>query len=244
MRRMMRFAYGKGWILKDIFFNAKVIEMSAEMERSRLLTKGEEIRLLDACQGTRTITYKRKKRGTQDEMEEIKAVHDVDNPHLKAIILLAIDGGMRRGEILKLRWSDFDYENSLIHILGTHTKTERARIAPLTQRVIDELNRIKEFTPGEKPFPFTDFKRSFATAKRIAEIDDLHFHDLRRTAITRWNEEGVPFAFTAKLAGHSQEQTTMKHYISTDTAMVRQIAEKMNTLHAQSENTLANEMVN
>ena len=123
-----------------------------------------------ACQGTRTITYKRKKRDTQDEMEEIKAVHDVDNPHLKAIILLAIDGGMRRGEILKLRWTDFDYENSLIHILGTHTKTERARIAPLTQRVIDELNRIKEFTPGEKPFPFTDFKRSFTIAKRIAEI--------------------------------------------------------------------------
>ena len=43
MRRIMRFAYGKGWILKDIFFNSKVIEMSAEIERTRLLTFSEEI---------------------------------------------------------------------------------------------------------------------------------------------------------------------------------------------------------
>lgn len=150
MRRMMRFAYGKGWILKDIFFNAKVIEMSAEVERKRLLTPDEEIRLLDACQGEREIEYTRIRHGKE---EKIKAVHDVDNPHLKAIILLAIDSGMRKGEILKLRWQDFDFENNLIQILGTHTKTERERIAPLSERAKAELEQIKEISDGEKPFP-------------------------------------------------------------------------------------------
>ncbi len=216
MRRVMRFAYGKGWTLKDIFFNAKVIEMSAEIERTRLLTADEEIRLLSACQGTRPVTYKRRKRGNPNEFEEITATHDIDNPHLKAIILLAIDSGMRRGEILKLRWEDFDFENNIIRILGTHTKTERERIAPLSQRAKDELKRIREFTPGEKPFPFADFKRSFATAKRLAGIEDLHFHDLRRTAITRWLQQGTSLAFAGKFAGHSQLQTTMKHYTATD----------------------------
>lgn len=51
MRKMMRFAFGKGWVLKDIFFNAKVIDASAEIERTRLLTFDEEKRLLDACEG-------------------------------------------------------------------------------------------------------------------------------------------------------------------------------------------------
>lgn len=166
-------------------------------------------------------------------MEEIKAIHDVDNPHLKAIILLAIASGLRRGEILKLRWQDFDFENNLIRIVGTHTKTERERIAPLSQRAKNELERVREFTPGEKPFNFSGFKRSFATAKRIAGIDDLHFHDLRRTAITRWIQQGNPIALAGKLAGHSQLQTTMKHYTSTDAEIVKEISEKMNAVHSQ-----------
>jgi hypothetical protein len=67
MRKMMRFAYSKGWILKDIFFNAKVIYTSNEIERHRLLTLDEERRLLAACQGERTVTYKRKLRGKEQE---------------------------------------------------------------------------------------------------------------------------------------------------------------------------------
>lgn len=240
MRRMMRFAYGKGWILKDIFFNAKVIDISAEMERTRLLSADEEIRLLAACQGVREVEYKRTRHGKE---ENIKAVHDVDNPHLKAIILIAVDSGLRKGEILKLRWQDIDFENDLIRVLGTNTKTERTRTAPLSQRVKDELNFIREFTKGEKPFPFADFKRSFATAKRLAGIEDLHFHDLRRTAITRWLPH-IPLAIAGKFAGHSQLQTTMKHYTATDNDMIRELNEKMNNLHSENEKALTSEMVN
>lgn len=244
MRKMMRFAYGKGWLLRDIFFNAKAIETSAEIERTRLLTKNEEIRLLHACQGERQVTYKRKWKGKE---QEVTATISVDNPHLKAMIILALDSGMRRGEIFKLRWQDIDFENSLIRIVGTHTKTERERIAPLSQRAKDELDRIKEFSSSENPFPFTDIKRSFATAKRLAKIDDLHFHDLRRTAITRWIQQGTSLAFAGKFAGHSQLQTTMKHYTSTDTAMAKEVVERMNDFHSQYselDDSVENEMVN
>lgn len=48
-----------------------------------------------------------------------------NNPHLKAIILLDLDSGMRRGEILKLEWAAIDFDGSIIRILGTHTKTLR-----------------------------------------------------------------------------------------------------------------------
>ena len=241
MRRMMRFAFGKGWILKDIFFNSKVIDMSVEMERTRLLAADEEMRLIAACQGEREVEYTRIRHGKE---EKIKAVHDVDNPHLKAIILLAIDSGMRRGEILKLRWKDFDFENNIIRIIGTHTKTERERIAPLSQRVKDELENIRKFTPGEKPFPLADFKRSFATAKKLAKIDDLHFHDLRRTAITRWIQQGTSLAFAGKFAGHSQLQTTMKHYTATDGNMIQELNDRMNAFHSQNEKTITSEMLN
>lgn len=242
MRRMMRFAYGKGWIVKDIFFNAKVIEMSAEIERTRLLSKSEEIRLLVACQGEREIKYKRIRHGKE---ESISAIHSLDNPHLKAMIILAIDSGMRRGEIFKLRWQDIDFDNNLIRIVGTHTKTERERIAPLSQRAKDELEKLKKITSGENPFPFIDIKRSFATAKRLAGIDDLHFHDLRRTAITRWLQQGTSLAFAGKFAGHSQLQTTMKHYTSTDAGMIQEMNERMNNFNNQVPvQQSANDLVN
>jgi integrase len=230
MRKMMRFAYGKGWILKDIFFNAKVIDTSNEIERHRLLTVDEEKRLLAACQGERTITYKRTLKGVE---KEVTAKISEDNPHLKAIIILALDSGMRRGEIFKLNWKDIDFDNNLIRVIGTNTKTERARLVPLSQRAKDELKKLKEISIGENPFPFTDIKRSFATAKRLAKIEDLHFHDLRRTAITRWIQQGTPFALAGKLGGHSQLQTTMKHYTSTDADMIQEINERMNTFNSQ-----------
>ncbi len=241
MRKMVRFAYGKGWMLRDIFFNAKVIDTASEIERHRLLTKDEETRLLASCQGERQIEYKRKIKGVE---KKVTANICVDNPHLKAMIILALDSGMRRGEIFKLRWQDFDFENNLIRIVGTHTKTERERIAPLSNRAKDELENLRKITTGENPFPFTNIKRSFATAKRLAGIEDLHFHDLRRTAITRWIHQGTSLAFAGKFAGHSQLQTTMKHYTATDNDMIRETNERMNTFHAQNENALASEMVN
>lgn len=226
MRKMMRFAFSKGWVLKDIFLNAKVIDMSSEIERHRLLTPTEEDRLLESCQGERQITYKRKEK-------EIKATISVDNPHLKAMIIIALDSAMRLGEILKLQWQDIDFENNLIRVLGTNTKTERERLVPLSQRAKTELEKLKEISSSEKPFPFADIKRSFATAKRIAGIEDLHFHDLRRTAITRWMQQGTPLAFAGKFAGHSQLQTTMKHYTATDANMIQEMNKRMNAFNSQ-----------
>lgn len=241
MRKMMRFALGKGWILKDIFFNAKMIESSAEIERTRLLTTAEEERLLSACQGQRSVTYSRKWKGRE---QEIKSIVKVENPCLRAMIILALDSGMRRGEIFKLRWQDIDFDADLIRIVGTHTKTERERLAPLSQRAKEELTTLRKIIPGENPFPFKEIKRSFATAKRIAGIDDLHFHDLRRTAITRWIQNNVPLALAGKIAGHSVLQTTMKHYTSTDADMARDVVEKVNAFHTKSVPGLATEMVN
>ncbi len=226
MRKIMRFAFSNGWVLKDIFLNAKVIDMSSEIERHRLLTKDEETRLLSSCQGERQIIYQR--RG-----KKIKATISVDNPHLKGMIILALDSAMRLGEILKLHWQDIDFENNSIRVLGTNTKTERERFVPLSQRAKTEFEKLREISSSEKPFPFTDIKRSFATAKRIAGIEDLHFHDLRRTAITRWIQHGTPLAFAGKFAGHSQLQTTMKHYTATDANIIQEINERMNTFNSE-----------
>lgn len=235
MRKIMRFAYGKGWVLRDIFFNAKVIDMAAEVERQRILTSEEEYRLLNSCQGKFKRKYTRNWKGKE---QEITAEIEIDNFPLKVMIILALDSGLRKGEILKLRWDDFDYDNNSIRIIGTHTKTERERSTPLSKRGKDAIEELKQITKGDKPFPFNSIKHSFATAKDIANIEGLRFHDLRRTAITKWQHLLIPLAQAGKLAGHTELQTTMKHYTAMDNNMITELAEKMNAFHLQREQNL------
>ncbi len=244
MRRMMRFAFSKGWIVRDIFFGARAIVKSAENVRTRILTESEEERLLMACEGERIVTYTRNHYG---RTRTVEARLTVNNPHLKAIILLAVDAGMRRGEILKLTWQDIDLEAGIVTVKASNTKTETERLVPLTDRTKLELDRVRRFTPsGEsRPFPFNDFKYSWTTAKRIAGIDDLHFHDLRATAITRWQRDGLSLALASKIAGHSNTKTTAKYYTSADAEIVQALAGKMNRRHTENDTTGAvSELVN
>lgn len=243
MRRMMRFAFSKGWTVRDIFFSAKVIVTSAESVRTRILSEGEQERLLTACEGERAVTYTRTRLG---KAETITAKLSVNNPHLKAIILLAVDAGMRRGEILKLNWKDIDIEAGIVTVKASNTKTETERFVPLTERAKRELERVALFTPSNesRPFPFVDFRHSWTTAKRIAGIDDLHFHDLRASAITRWQRDGLPLAIASKIAGHTNTKTTAKYYTSADAEIVQALAETMNRKHADAMPDAANELVN
>ncbi len=244
MRRMMRYALSKGWLVRDVFFGAKVIVTSAETVRTRILSESEQERLLAVCEGERDVTYTRHHYG---KAQTITAKMKADNPHLKAIILLAVDAGMRRGEILKLTWEDIDLDAGIVTVKASNTKTEKMRLVPLTDRAKAELERVRDFAPnGEtRPFPFVDFKHSWRTAKRIAGIDDLHFHDLRASAVTRWQRDGVPLAIASKIAGHSDTRTTAKYYTSADIEIVQALAETMNRRHAEASATItATELVN
>lgn len=214
LRKIMRHALSRGWVLRDVFFNTGAIDTSREQERHRLLSRQEEERLLAACISERKVTREREK-------------DKANNPDLKAIILMALDSGMRRAEILKMRWQDIDFDNNVVTIIGSHTKTERERLTPMSDRAKNELLKLKPLSQAERVFPITDFKRSWATAKSLAGIEDLRFHDLRRTAVTRWLQEGVPLAFAGKYAGHTQLQTTLKHYAATDLEMVKETVELM-----------------
>ncbi len=236
MRMMMNHALAQGWITRDIFHGSKVIVAAAEKERTRVMSEDEERRLLAACElGDRKHTYTRRHYGRDREVTQMV---NSDNPRLKAIILLAVDSGMRRGEILKLRWSDIDFEQGKINIIGSHTKTERERDAPLSLRSSLALMKLRELYPtDDRPFPLTDIKTGWRTALNHAGISDLHFHDLRRTAITRWQKMGLPLAFAGKLAGHANPKTTQKHYTAADAETTAAFTETMNQHHSANEFT-------
>jgi integrase len=209
MRRMMKDAHAEGWISRDVFAGAKVIKIAHEKERSRVLRTHEEPRLLSACSGG-------------------NGGRTIHNEYLRCLVVLACDSALRKNEILKLTWDEIDFDAGFIHVIATNTKTERERDVPLSSRAAVELQLLPNFGTSGRVFPFDDFKRSWATAKRIAGIDDLKFHDLRSTAITRMIDAGVPLPEVAKIAGHEKHTTTVKHYVAMDSDMTRKVGDTIN----------------
>lgn len=217
LKHLLIEAHDAGLIAKNVTKGSKAIDADAETARTRTLTADEERRLLASCGGRRNVTYERMGK-------IVKADVLTENPHLKAMILLGLDSGLRRGEILNLNWNEIDFEIGIIRVLGTHTKTQRTRSTTLTDRTRTELFALPNFGTSGKIFPFNDFKRSWRTALKVAGIEGLNFHDLRRTFVTRLQADGVSIGIAAELAGHARLETTQKHYTSTDNAAIIQDA--------------------
>lgn len=208
-KHMIKYAHAEGWISRDITLGSKAIDLDAERPKTRTLSEKEEALLLASCGGTRSVIYERSGKA-------VKASVSLDNPYLKAVILLGLDAGLRRNEVLTLDWQDIDVDRGVIKVQSQHTKTQRSRYVPLCDRLKNELIVLPNYGTSGKIFPFADFKRSWSTALRIAGIEGLTFHDLRRTFVTRLSVKGVPLAVASKLAGHSTLSTTQKHYVSMD----------------------------
>jgi integrase len=177
------------------------INLSAETERNRVMTRAEEALILAACDAVEPLSYKRKG-------QSITAKHRTNREHLRAIIILAVDTAMRSGEIFSLTWDDIDLKAGVITIRSHNTKTQRERKVGITPRVKAELEAIK----GKgKVFPIRSARKAFATACRRVGITDLHFHDLRHTATTRMIRAGIPHTEVMKITGHTQIKTFLRY---------------------------------
>jgi integrase len=121
------------------------------------------------------------------------------NPLISRIIQLAVETGMRRGELLAVRRTDIDLSNRTLLI--SNSKNGHSRTIPLTKHAVELLHQC----PGQdRVFPITAnaFRLTWERVKRRAGIDDLHFHDLRHEAISRFFEMGLNSPEVALISGH------------------------------------------
>lgn len=211
LRSIFNHARSESWIQRSPF-DAKgisLISMADETKRERVLSMAEEKRLLAACEANRAITYTR-------QGKEITVTSQSNSLYLKSIIITALDTAMRKGELLKLQWKDVNFTLNEIEIRAFNTKTASKRIVGMTGRVKEELLKLWDLSPkrsNDLIFGLKDFKKSFATAIRLANLDNFRFHDLRHTAITRMVAAKTPTAEIMKISGHKQ-MTTFLRYVN------------------------------
>lgn len=130
--------------------------------------------------------------------------------HAKFFVLMPLHTGMRHGELQKLKWCNVNFGKRQIKL--EETKSKRVRFIPINSVLFDELAKQKAVNGKEQyVFPFKGVRTAFEGACRRAGIEDLTFHDLRRTFGTRLLEAGVDIVTISKLYGHSTVLVTQRY---------------------------------
>lgn len=147
--------------------------------------------------------------GTQEWVH----LYNVAADHLKPILLIAYQLGLRWGEIMSLTWDCVDLQRGFLCVLGAKCKTGERRLIPLTPEVrhmLREKSKVHHLGTNHvflyEGHPIQRVKRSFKTACRNAGIQDLRFHDLRHCAATNLRRAGVDTVTAMKIVGHKSER--------------------------------------
>jgi integrase len=183
-----------------------------------MLNKAVEWGLLEVSpfrKGARLTFRENNQRHRYLTEEEIERLLSACSPHLKPIVELALHTGMRKGELLNLKWDQI--RDGFIYLI--ETKSGKARQIPLDDRAAQVLKAQQIRNKWKSPYVcigpdgerLKDVKKGFNAACRRAGIEDFHFHDLRHTFASHLVMKGANLKAVQRLLGHSDSKMTDRY---------------------------------
>ena len=149
----------------------------------------------------------------------LAAAEETGSAYLPAFILLAVETGMRAGELLKLKWFDWDEEKAVLHLQDT--KNGKDRFVPLTPRANQAISLLDQKSDRILPTNYEALKSAWQRLRKRTGIMDLRLHDLRHEATSRFFEIGLTLPEVASITGH-QTPTMLLRYAHADIQKVRE----------------------
>lgn len=164
---------------------------------------------------------------TEDEQDRLEAQLD-DTLDRDCMIIIALDTGMRDGEIRAMTWGNIDLKAKQIWVkhsltskgkLGP-TKNRKHRMIPMTERVAKILTRQRAktllagdwvWTEEGKPYKTNKILRRLRSRLRLAGMREIRVHDLRHTFASRLVQRGVSLQVVKELLGHSRIKETERY---------------------------------
>jgi integrase len=138
----------------------------------------------------------------------------------RPLFVVALETGLRRGDLLALSWKSVDLVNGWIRVTMQKTKLEAAvPISKVCKAALAEARARAPFSPlvfvaddEKSPFPIATLVRYFATAKKLAGITRrFRFHDCRHTFASKLASKGVSLQIIAKALGHSSTRMSERY---------------------------------
>ena len=177
----------------------------------------------------RLVPERRKPRAILSREDEQKLLAAAA-PHLREIVTMSLETGMRRGEILNQRWEHVDFDRKLLFVTRSKTAGGEGREIPLTKEVYSLLLSRRRadglvFTFHNQPIKA--IKTAWKAAIRRAAIRYCRFHDLRHTFNTRLMEAGVIQDVRKALMGHSTGEDVNSIYTHVELPAKRAAIQKL-----------------
>jgi integrase len=182
----------------------------------------------------RMVRERRKRRPVMPVSEEVRLLATAA-PHLVPIVTLALDTGMRRGELLHQLSEDIDWERRILFVTLSKTPEGEMRPIPLTRRAFELLSKLRK--PSGLVFTFRgrairNLKTTWAAAVRRAAIPRYRFHDLRHTFNSRLVEVGVIADVRKELMGHSGGGDVHSIYTHVELPLLREAIARLDAWHS------------
>jgi len=143
---------------------------------------------------------------------ELRAVLDAAPDWMRAPLAFAASTGVRRGELLALKWMDVDFANRRLYL--RETKNGALRVLPLPQFALGVLQSLPFGKAGDLVFRGVDPGRLSVYTKRVflrLGIPDASFHTLRHTAASWLVMEGVDLYAVGQILGHKTPRMTQRY---------------------------------
>jgi integrase len=188
LRHMLNKAVSWGWLEVNPFSKGESLFARERNARGRFLSQEDASRLLAACAD-----------------------------HLRPIVETALNTGMRKGEILALRWEWI--RGAWVYLPGGMVKSGEGRPVPLNQAQVEVFKEVRAKVelkspyvfPGVKGLPLVTIRKGFEAACRRAGIEDFHFHDLRHTCASWLVMAGASLKAVQQQLGHATLTMTMRY---------------------------------
>jgi integrase len=139
--------------------------------------------------------------------------------HMKPMVLLSLNTGMRRGEVFDLTWEHIDLTNRMITVPAWATKSSQTRHIPMNKETLRCLANWKEMSGADQKLIFENhlgdrfgqIKTAWSGLLKLAGIKEFRWHDLRHHFASKLVVSGVDLNTVRELLGHSDYKMTLRY---------------------------------
>lgn len=195
--------------------------------------------------GVKLLRKPNVRRSVLNEKEFADLVQAAD-PKLRPILIVAYDTGMRKREILDLRWSQVDLKARLIRLAPQDTKCDGHRAVYLTERVITAIRQLPRHLRNDDVFinsrtgkPWVDISDMFQRARKKAGMEHVWFHDLRRSFVTNARRRGIAESVVMKMSGHKTRAVFDRYNIVCEEDLINALRRMELAIEVESAETMS-----
>lgn len=201
--------------LKQLKVDSKGVIRYLSAEESPRLREALDARQEEARAERETANKWRRDRGKQ-ELASLLEVRFTD--HLKPMVLVSLNTGMRRGELFDLKWPAVNFQTKTITVAGATTKTSDTRHIPMNKESVSVLEEWKKQSgksqyvfPSQSGGRLEDVKSAWLGLLERAGIEAFRWHDMRHDFASRLVMAGVPLNTVRDLLGHADIKMTLRY---------------------------------